>query len=122
MQTDNNNQDYESSEELANNDPDYELSKELCRENVNQSVWSLLFSPMKPVANQYKVAYGKRKLDQVLNSSSKMIASGLDLSVDELAGCAPGKMISECCQKASDIDMLTEAIKEKLKMEATKKM
>ena len=52
MQTDNNNQDYESSEEIANNDPDYELPKELCRENVNQSVGSLLFSPMKPVSNQ----------------------------------------------------------------------
>ena len=28
MQTDNNNQDYESSEEIGNNDPDYELPKE----------------------------------------------------------------------------------------------
>ena len=96
MQTDNNNQDYESSEEIANNDPDCELPKELCRENVNQSVGSLLFSPMKPVSNQYKVAYGKRKLDQVLNSNSKMIASALDFSVDELMGCAPSKMVREC--------------------------
>ena len=93
MQTDNNNQDYESSEEIANNDPDYELQKELCIENVNQSVGLLLFSLMKPISNQYKVVYGKRKLDQVLNSSSKMIASALDLSVDELTGCALSKMI-----------------------------
>ena len=52
MQTDNNNQDYESSKKIANNDPDYELPEELCRENVNQSVGSLLFSPVKPVLNQ----------------------------------------------------------------------
>ena len=84
MQIDNNDQDYESPEEIANNDPDYELPKELCRENVNQGVESLLFSPMKPVSNQYIVAYGKRKLDQVLNSSSELIASALDLSTDEL--------------------------------------
>ena len=88
----------------------------MCRENVDQSVGSLLFSPMKPVSNEYKVAYGKRKLGQVLNSSSEMIASALDLSVDELTGRAPSKMIRECCQKASDLDMLTEAIKEELKI------
>ena len=88
----------------------------MCRENVDQSVGSLLFSPMKPVSNEYKVAYGKRKLGQILNSSSEMIASTLDLSVDELTGCALSKMIRECCQKASDLDMLTEAIKEKLKI------
>ena len=52
MQIDNNDQDYESPEEIANTDPDYELPKELYRENVNQSVGSLLFSPMKPVSNQ----------------------------------------------------------------------
>ena len=121
MQTDNNNKDYESSEEIANNDPDYELPKEPFRENVNQSVGSLLFSLTKPVSSQYKVAYGKRKLGQVLNSSSKMIASALDLSVDKLTGCAPSKMIRECCQKASDINMLTEAIKEKLTTANNKK-
>ena len=87
MQIDNNNQDYEPPKEIANSDPDYELPKELCTDNVNQSVGSLLFPPMKPVSNQYKVAHGKRKFDQAFNSSSKLIASALDLSVDELTGC-----------------------------------
>ena len=105
-----------SPEEIANSDPDYELPKEMCRENVNQSVGSLLFSPMKPVSNQYKVAYEKRKLDQVLNSTSQLIASALDLSVDELTGCALSKMTQECRQKACNLNMLTEAIKERLKI------
>ena len=110
MQIDNNDQDYESAEETANK------CKELCRENVNQNVGPLLFFPMKPVSNQYKVAYWKRKLDQVLNSNSELIPSALDLSVDELARCASSKMTQECCQKSYDLDMLTEAIKEKLKL------
>ena len=104
MKIDNNNQDSESPEEIANNDPDYELPKERCRENVNRSVESLLFSPMKPVSNQYKVAYGKRKFDQVFNSNSELILSVLDLSVDELTGCASSKMTQKCCQKASELD------------------
>ena len=110
MQIDNNDQDYESVEETANK------CKELCRENVNQNVGPLLFFPMKPVSNQYKVAYWKRKLDQVLNSNSELIPSALDLSVDELARCASSKMTQECCQKSYDLDMLTKAIKEKLKL------
>ena len=83
------------------------------QESVCQSVGLLLFSPMKPVSNQYKVAYGKGKLDQVLNSSSKLIASALDLSVDKLTGCASSKKTPK---KTSDLGMLTEAIKEKLKI------
>ena len=45
-----------------------------------------------------------------------MIASALDLSAAELTGCAPSKMIQECCQKKSNLNMLTDAIKEKLKI------
>ena len=88
LQIDNNNQDYEYPGKIANNDLDYEVPKKLLRENVNQSVRLLPFSPMKLVSNQYKVVYGKIKLDEVLNSSSQLIASALDLSVDELTRCA----------------------------------
>ena len=116
MQIDNNDQDYENPEEIANLYPDYELPKELCRENVNQRVGSLLFFPTKPVSNQYKVPFGKRKFDQVLSSSSELVASALDLSVIGLIGCTSSKMMQECCQKPSYLYMLTEPIKEKLKM------
>ena len=52
---------------------------------------------MKPVLNQYKVAFSKIKLDQVLTSGSELIISALDLSVDELTGCASSKIIQEYC-------------------------
>ena len=51
-----------------------------------------------------------------MNSSSELVASALDLLGDKLTGCASIKMTQECCQKVSDLDMLTEAIKEKLKI------
>ena len=92
IQIDNNNLSYESPEEIVNNDLDYTLLKELCRGNVSQSVGSLLFSPIKPVSNQHKVAYRKRKLDLVLNSSSELTALALNLFVHKLTGCASSKM------------------------------
>ena len=48
----------------------------------------VLGHPMEPVLNQYIVAYGKVKLNQVLNSSSDLIVSVLNLSVDKLTGFA----------------------------------
>ena len=76
---------------LGNLSPAHKIMKGL------QNVGSLLFSPMKPVLNQYKVAFSKIKLDQVLTSSSELIISALDLSVDELTGCASSKIIQEYC-------------------------
>ena len=60
----------------------------------------VLGHPMELVSNQYIVAYGKMKLNQVLNSSLDLIVSVLNLSFDKLARFASSKMTQECCQTA----------------------
>lgn len=51
-----------------------------------------------------------------MNFGIELIAWVADLSVVELTGCVSSRMTQEFCQKASDLDLLKEAIKEKLKI------
>ena len=50
-----------------------------------------------------------------MNFGIELIAWVADLSVVELAGCVSSRMTQAFCQKASDFDLLKEAIKEKTK-------
>ena len=83
------------------------------RETITKSAINLLFSTLKAVSDGDKISYGKRKLDQVFNTSSEMIASALYVSVEELVSSSSFSK-EACSQKASDLDKLIKSIKEKL--------
>ena len=97
----------------GSNDPTYQPPVKVRRETITKSAINLLFSPLKAVSDRDKISYGKRKLDQVFNTSSETITSVLYVSVEELV---PSSSFSKeaCSQKASDLDKLIKSIKEKL--------
>ena len=77
--------------------------------------------PLKSVLSRDKICYGKQKLSEVLNSICKLITSALNVSTDNIVLTPPPNSTDNCCQKASDLDMLAEAIKEKLLFQQSQK-
>ena len=53
------------------------------REEVNSNVRKLVCSSLKSVLNHDKISYGKQKLSEVLNNSSELTASALNVSTDD---------------------------------------
>ena len=111
------NNKYEEEEivsEIKNSDDkEYSLPSEQGSEEINNTVGSLIGSPRKSVSSKDKVAYGKRKMKHILNSSSELIASCLAISVEKLVPINSVTDDCQCCQKARDLDRLMAAIKEK---------
>lgn len=66
--------------EVEISDTNYELLIELFREVFAKFSFEILSS-------SNKVNYGKQKLHKVLNVSLEMIASAINVSPDEMAGC-----------------------------------
>ena len=67
---------------------------------------------MKSFLNRGKISYGKQKLNEGLNSISKSIASAINVSTDDMLLTPLPTSTDNCCQKASDLDILAEAIKD----------
>ena len=67
---------------------------------------------MKSFLNRDKISYGKQKLNEGLNSISKSIASAINVSTDDILLTSLPTSTENCCQKASDLDILAEAIKD----------
>ena len=106
---------------ISSFDEDYNSSSVMWRGEVNSDVRNLMSSPLKSILSRDKSSYEKQKLNEVLNSISKLIASVLNVSTDDILLTSLPSSTDNCCQKENDLDMLAEAIKEKLLISAKSK-
>ena len=104
-----------------------DLSKELVRESLDSSLVDMDVSPMKlhAVASHSKVSYGKRKLKQVQaklkeqeESLQKKVAEVIDVMPEDLDVKEKDQHqnIKVIQQKAEDLDVLVQLMKDKLKV------
>ena len=69
---------------------------------MNNTAGSLIGSPMKSVSSKDKVAYWKRKMKHILNSSTELIISSIDISMEELVPPNSVTDNHQCCHRVTD--------------------
>ena len=94
-------------------DPDY-IDQEINRTTLPDSATLLGLSPVKAVGKRDRTGYGKQKVKKIKKSVVGLVASACDIDENELL-----YHDSPECSKCSDLDRLTELLKEKLKMSST---
>ena len=84
-------------------DEDYHPPSEVRREEVNSDVKNLVCSSFKSVLNCDKISYGKRKLSEVLDSSSELTGSALNVSTEDiLLAPLPTQLAFTCSKLAKE--------------------
>ena len=97
----------------AEEDPGY-IDQEISRTALSDSATLLGLSPVKAVGKRDRAGYGKEKVKKIKGSLVGLVASACDINENELLyHDSPG------CSKCSDLDRLTELLKEKLRMSST---
>ena len=94
-------------------DPDY-IHHEINRTVLSDSATLLGLSPIKPVGKRDRAGYGKQNVKKFKKSLVGLVASTSDIDENELL-----YHDSPECSKCSDIDRLTELLKDRLKMSST---
>ena len=107
----------ESSDDVKNDghteeDPDY-IDHEINRTVLSDSATVLGLSPIKAVGKQDRARYVKLKAKTFKKSLLRLVASTCDIDENELYHDSPE------CSKCSDLDRLTELLKDKVKMSST---
>ena len=93
-------------------DPDY-IDHEMNRTVLSDSVTLLGLPPIKAAGKRDRVEYRKQKVKKSKRSFVGLAASACDIDENELYHDSPK------CSKCSDLDRLTELLKDKLKMSST---
>ena len=94
-------------------DPDY-IDHEMNRTVLSDSVTLLGLPPIKAVGKRDRAEYRKQKVKKSKRSFLGLAASACDIDKNELLYHDSPK-----CSKCSDLDRLTELLKDKLKMSST---
>ena len=96
-------------------DPDY-INHEINRAVLSDSATLLGLSPIKAVGKRDRAGYGKQKVKKFKKSFVGLVVSVCDIDENELL-----YYDSPECSKCSDLDRLTELLKDRLKAQFRKK-